>query len=87
MRKLVMHIKLTSFHVFCKIFNFKKFELKCSIQVKIDVKIYITKNHSYGLKVAIAQWKYSSYAFVVFVMLLVYQGIKKKNNSVWEYPL
>ena len=28
--QLVMHMKLISFSVLCKIFNFMKFELKCS---------------------------------------------------------
>ena len=50
----MIHFYLMHFSWF-KIFNFKKFELKCSIQVKIDIKLYITKNRSYGFKVAFAQ--------------------------------
>ena len=41
--QVVMHIKFISFSAFCKIFNFTIFELKCSIQVKTNIKMYITK--------------------------------------------
>ena len=52
--QLVMHIKLILFSGFCKIFSFKKFDLKCLFQVKIDIKMYSTKNRCCGLKVVFA---------------------------------
>ena len=50
--QVVMHIKFISFSAFCKIFNFTIFELKCSIQVKTNIKMYITKKRCDNLRVA-----------------------------------
>ena len=50
--QVVMHIKFISFSAFCKIFNFTIFELKCSIQVKTNIEMYITKKRCDNLRVA-----------------------------------
>ena len=46
-----MHRELILSSVLSKIFSLKKFELKCSIQVKIGTKMNITENRCCGLKV------------------------------------
>ena len=78
-----MHVRLILCSVLCKIFNLTKFELQCSIQVKIYVKMYITKNRFNGLKVVFALEKYSNYAFVTYVWNACIINVKKQILNVF----